>query len=657
MISIPVLERLSVNGYGLYPGSVSKPGLNTRFQPGLTLILGANGLGKSTLVLLLYRMCTGPNDIRGLGQGELGNRQFTISRISQRDQRSFAARVHDDAVNADASIAISFGDRTLEFTRSLRNLEITSLEVDGQPLMPNEDMFQQSILEATGLTVFSDWILILQYLVFNFEARRSLVWDRNAQRQLLRLLFLSPTESSTWLQLEREILQLDTRWRNLQAAVTKEEKTLDERVHGNRDSSNVKRRIDALSALQEVEEAQLESARERLPSIEADRDSARLEHLRAMEERESAYRNVEHVRLSQLQAAFPAYEDTAKYILSQILASETCLVCGSEVPHLAVELERRITGAECVICATPVDRPSAEPQGDISTAERALSAAEERRRLTDEQRKNVDLSCQQVLADIALLESSVSSRRNEIELLVRSLPPAEREVKERRTEFNVLRARAEMYKAELSQKRDQFDRYVQQVRAEISYRKDEIKSAFDRFAKDFLLESCSLSWTSYREQVGQSGDAIEFPAFEVDMTGTDFLSPVRRTGAEQVSESQREFIDLAFRMALVTVAGTGNRGTLVVDAPESSLDAVFSTRAARVLMRFAEPNRDNRLILTSNLVDGQLIPSILQLAQIDSVQDPRIVDLFTIAAPTAAIRDLGDEYEVALHRTFQGRTL
>ena len=43
---------------------------------------------------------------------------------------------------------------------------------------------------------------------------------------------------------------------------------------------------------------------------------------------------------------------------------------------------------------------------------------------------------------------------------------------------------------------------------------------------------------------------------------------------------------MSFRMALAEVAGVGGVTTLVMDAPESSLDAVFVERAAGVLGAF-----------------------------------------------------------------------
>lgn len=129
------------------------------------------------------------------------------------------------------------------------------------------------------------------------------------------------------------------------------------------------------------------------------------------------------------------------------------------------------------------------------------------------------------------------------------------------------------------------------------------------------------------------------------MSGTNFPSPVRRTGPDHVSESQREFIDLAFRMALMHVASASGCSSLVIDAPESSLDAVFVTRAADVLARFAHSSRCNRLITTSNLVEGELIPELLKKSSASGDRISRVLDLFKIAEPTAAIREMRGEYD------------
>lgn len=172
------------------------------------------------------------------------------------------------------------------------------------------------------------------------------------------------------------------------------------------------------------------------------------------------------------------------------------------------------------------------------------------------------------------------------------------------------------------------------------------------YAEEFLLDTCSLVWGSNVEQLGILGKGIRFSVFQIDMSGATTDAEVTRRTSESVSESQREFIDLAFRMALIKVAGSGGIGSLIMDAPESSLDAVFAPRAAAVLTGFATPESESRVIITSNLVDGRLIPTIAEKADIAGPDDARVVNLFDIATPTRALDQLRDQYMEALQRAF-----
>ncbi len=54
MVHFPILRQMQVDDFGLFPGSDEHaPGPRIDFQPGLTLVVGANGLGKTTLVTLI----------------------------------------------------------------------------------------------------------------------------------------------------------------------------------------------------------------------------------------------------------------------------------------------------------------------------------------------------------------------------------------------------------------------------------------------------------------------------------------------------------------------------------------------------------------------------------------------------------------------------
>lgn len=228
MINFPIINRLEVTNFALYPGDAGKGGLKVDFKPGLTLVIGANGLGKTTLINIVYRMLTGPFDISGLqGRGDLGSIDLKPSGLSTTGRSTFASRVADGAKEVTARLALTLGRHDVVIERRLSDLKLTLFQVGKKSHDTSEiENFQSEISRLVGVWSFGDWILLLRHIVFYFEDRRALVWDTSAQRQLLRFLFLPAKTAQKWSETERSILEMDSRARNLNAAVSREERTL-----------------------------------------------------------------------------------------------------------------------------------------------------------------------------------------------------------------------------------------------------------------------------------------------------------------------------------------------------------------------------------------------------------------------------------------------
>ena len=651
MIRFPLIQELSVDNYGLYPGSSSdRAGFTTSFLPGLTLILGANGLGKTTLVWLLDRMLCGPYDISGLNSGgRLGTRRLEARQI-HKTKRLFAQRVEDDAIAGEARLRFDLGHERITIARSLNDLALTAFSVDGTEFARDEEVYQSEIAALAGVWSFGDWILLLRHLTFYFEDRRALVWDPTAQTQICRLLFLPPETARQWTESERKILELDSQARNLGAAVRKQEQSLAEDEELKTAAPAVEAELSTLGNLQESDEEKRDQLDEATLALDRTRREARLALLTAEHERESALRALEHAKLLALQERFPTAAETARYILAQLFAEGTCLACGNEVLEVAESLESRIDRSRCVVCDTPIDRGDKEDAETKRLSEKRIAKYSEsldrtdrklttaRARLANREREYADFSQQ-----LDEIEAALAVRRTRMDTLIRRLPDQAQELRRRREEFAVLRRRVNSMKKELSARREAFADFIGKVKASIVKHAPQIRETFVGYAGEFLLEDCDLRWSVRARRVGQTGPTVDFPVFELDLASASHQSPVRRSGPDEVSESQREFIDLAFRMALMEAADPKSGATLVIDAPESSLDAVFVRRAAEVLARFGEPANDNRLVVTSNLTDGDLIPRLLGLCNIDTGEQ-RLIDLFEIAEPTAAVREHLAEY-------------
>ena len=652
MISLPLLQSLHVEGYGLYPGSEPGEGLKVDFKPGLTLVLGANGLGKTTLVTILFRLLTGPHDISALMTGsDLGTASLKLTGLRPKAKRTLANRVADGGVGATARLEFDIDNERVSIERSLRDLTLRSLKINSNQLPQSEATYQSEIVRLAGVSTFSDWILLLRYVIFFLERRRSLVWDPSAQRQLLRILFLDSAESERWMDREREILEADTRMRNLRAVTTREETILGEEESKTDTESSTRAELADLNQLQETDQASYDEILESLDQIIDNHESSRLRYFQLEQKRESSYRKLERHQLESIDANLPQPLESAKYLLAKLLTEDECLACGNEVPQVADSMKARIDDQLCIICGSGiVDRsdsgPSRHSTDDLAALEEEfrhinsefeaskdiLAAAEEDRRRAVEQSQE--------------LRAAISSRTRRISELITRLPQDELELKERRDELRALRANLDQLRRDLDSKREAFEEIVMDANAAVAEQSTKVQEAFENNAHRFLFENCRLVYSPNSTRLGQEGRSFEFPAFGLELEGSDFGMAVRRHGPDDVSESQREFIDLSFRMALAQVGTQGGVTSLVVDAPESSLDAVFVERAAEVLGEFARGDKDNRLVVTSN-ISGELVPKLLSRTLDSHDQDGRVVDLLTVAVPTAATTGLRHEYERA----------
>ena len=93
MIKFPVLNWLRIDDYALYPGKSTEPGLFADFTTNLNLVVGANGLGKSTLLTVAFRMLTGPFDIPGAARS--GDAGETAGECGRDDALCDPDRGHD----------------------------------------------------------------------------------------------------------------------------------------------------------------------------------------------------------------------------------------------------------------------------------------------------------------------------------------------------------------------------------------------------------------------------------------------------------------------------------------------------------------------------------------------------------------------------------
>jgi hypothetical protein len=368
---------------------------------------------------------------------------------------------------------------------------------------------------------------------------------------------------------------------------------------------------------------------------------------------EEAMRAVESMVESYFFSSFPSMPDAVKLLLTQLTSRGGCLVCGNESPSYPARFRTLAGKGVCPFCnddtakrssANPLRRVRAE---QVNSAESRLEELQDvRDRLDDqlaiaEQELVVHRDQQRVRFEKLL------KLQNELELLKMELPLDKREyeaeVGKLRPEGDALRDLGDR----LRSRRAAFEKILRRASKTIEMITARLSDRFSYYAGEFLAETCKLAWEPSKQRVGQEGEPFDFPSFTIYMTSAvSVASPTARQSEAAVSESQKEFIDLAFRMALFDVVTEGKVPVmLVIETPESSLDSVFVERAGQLLRKFASGGgrKKNTVIATSNLNRENMIRALLGLDEkpsgaTKSEVGKRIVNLLSIAAPNAALR-------------------
>ncbi len=671
MVRLPVLTNLRVQEYEMFPGKPTEKGISWSFQPGVTVVAGINGLGKTTLLTIILRSFTGPYDLSG--DGGTGALNVVLPEkpvlLSSQHTRFFQRRVSDGAERAKVTLSATIGDVAVTITRLLKDLSLEEFKVNEvaedlpHKKQLREEQFQARLTELIGLGNFVDVLLVLHHVVLFLENRPGALWDTNAQRQLLRALCLTQEDARRVADLERNLQSADSQARNIHTRITATEKRWRKVLREEAESEGV---IAELSAQQELLDADLKVADSldvALQELDDDRRDLRLAFERAKLEREEADGAIERLKYTKLLRHYPKMDDAALMVLSKIMAEEKCLVCNAVVPEKQENLELQIAKGNCPICGS---EPSAQvnivttQEFEQAKLDQEKQRVERARREETTQHERLKVAVHQHKETLARLEEvrrSIRIRTEKNQRLRTKLPDTITSKDHEKTLQSLRQEHSEWQRKRTIQLKTLRTLYAER-RNEITSKSEMLLDAFTRTIEMLLVEEARLVQVSsepdYMQAPGQISDRVEVPAYVAEMKAATRSTFVRRNDASEVSESQRELIDLAFRLALVDVFG--GSCTFVMETPEASLDGVAMERVGRALSAFAMRG-DNRLVVTSNLTNAGIITALFDGTDPESNRNTRmqrVLNLLEVAAPNRALLEEGERYSALLAESVAG---
>ena len=615
-IFLPELLSIDIKNYTLYPN-----GLNYTydFVKGVNLILGGNGMGKTTFVNIikfgligLYKKAT---DL---------TRTYKDRAIVKRllyPTNYFSARGDETMlVDGEAIVLLHFAIRNARFDvcRSLETGRLLSVTINGTCLIGDiiEEnryerldanaqkqyllySYEKSIEDYSNLT-FDDLVFFVNEILFFGENHNTVLWNdgidgrTDVQNELFNKYFNEPDLDRERQEMQRQAKYYDSLSRHrsedmrvLNKLVAKIYATSADNIETNSPTVDIvalKSQIEMIgedlgvirmkqaSHDNEISILQGEINRYSLLASRLDEDKKRIEREMNASMWETLHPHYDiFVKNIQMNHLCPMCSQEAEQLLEKVNEASThCFMCGNHI-HQA-------TNAELVSQFKAITSEHKSIYQSIVNKQRKVRALEDGLKQLDKDFREKDLQRRTLQQQLRELEYKRASLPEPDKL--QALDDERNRLEKEKNEFQQRSAECAAKAQELT------NRIEEEILSNVS----RFSAIFASYAELFLGVPCSLEYAKY----GDDESRRFYPVIN---------GKVRRQ-EESLSESQRFFVDHSFRMSILSFFYQ-SPSFYIVETPDSSLDLSYEKNAARVFLRFLK--KPNIIIVTSNLNNSSFV--------------------------------------------------
>ena len=651
-VYLPKLKRIRIINYSLYSEDI-----DYEFIEGLNLIVGGNGVGKTTFInILKYALI-------GLYKKQLDVKNYKgekrLTRESYKNSDSFfknrTKRLDSDKYGF---VELHFMINKVLFIvkRSLYEAKIIeanvikngfSTAIEGLPI--NQDSYKDYndaeknknnlqfnyetlVAKEANLSDFDDFIFFVNQILFFGESRENVLWNEDAQERLMNAFFNNPKYEKQRKDFEFEAKYQDSLARHKQEEIKAINRVIEQINGDNCDNTDIKKskisdEIDSLKRRQDsIEKKQAEVEKETKSYYKKTADLST-----TINQKEKEKEQYDSQRINRLWKDLnPKYEIFKKqYVINKI-----CPFCNSDLSNKNVNN----SSDECFFCHTKIS--------DISDGnEKITDLKHEISNLISERTKYEKL----IIENEKKLRKLDSEYRNlKIQLfdknnILRSLESNENENDNDDFSYQIMMNRINQLNKEKEEHQGKSEELLKNAseitkRIEDSLQKNtrNISNVFADFAGAFMKLPCCLTLESVKDKkVKDRVIKLFFPV----------IDNVARYDEEELSESQRFFVDYSFRMSILSFFYTTG-SFYICETPDSSLDISYEENAADIFIKYI--SFPNVLIMTTNLNNTSFIKTIL-----GKTQNKKILNLFKIGKVSEVqkrhdvLKKLSDELEDA----------
>lgn len=621
-IYLPELLSINIKNYTLYPNGLD---YTFDFVKGVNLILGGNGMGKTTFVNIIRF------GLIGLYKKQRDyTRTYKDKAIIKRQLYPwdfFSARKDERIIIKDEAMVIlsfKFNNTKFEVRRSLESGELLSVFVDGDALtgkILSEDKYEKlgkeaqseyllysyelAVLHFSNLS-FDDLIFFVNEILFFGESHKTVLWNDglegryDVQNELFNKYFNEPNLDVERQEAQRQARYYDSLSRhksedmrvitNLLNKLSRDKENVGVNK-GNRNEDDIIRlnnQLLEIKSLLEKVHASRNVISQDISQLQGEINSTSLKAAEVDKEKNQVEKALNTKLWEQLNPQYDVY-------MKNIQLNHLCPMCNQPDEELVRKAEQETT--RCFACNNEIhlteDKELTLRYKEILSIQKGLyqSIANKQRKIKaleteieelDHEFKNIDLKRRTIQQQIRELEYKSATTGQPVKLQALY------------DEYEKYSKEKEEYQKESVKYQTLEQSLTKQIENEILKNVSRFSAIFASYAENFLGVSCSLAYEKYDSTMRRF-----YPVIDGKL----------RRHEEALSESQRFFIDHSFRMSILTFFYQ-TPSFYIVETPDSSLDISYERNAANVFLRFLK--NPNSIIITSNLNNSSFVSHLIE---------------------------------------------
>lgn len=588
---LPKIKELHIRDYDLY-----KCPLDVTFSTKLNLVFGTNGLGKTTFLNIIQYSIVGPYS------GQIKSRNWKDQQKLKRPMLNkdyFKNRMSEHKEEADVTVVYNLGDDEYEVCHSLYEYRLKSVKVNGVDIKGENvnyetyekkyfgqtevdlekyliDKYHRKAEQSSCFPDINSFILMITEMMFFTEGREFTFWKQDMCKSILSK-FMPREKYFEYDEVQKLVKKYDSQARltSYKMSMVKDFLGDDFLEKVNKDSEysldhlqNINRQIDA-------SKARIDSLEQVILTNERQKKQNRIES-------EGVNRKILDIENKWYENIFPnEYQRMYnRYVPS--ISSGKCPFCGSEHLNVRLEIEK------CFYCSHKIK---------IKDKVNLDSLEIERKNLENESRRlqnNYDL----LKKEGDSLKVNLNQEEKELHSLIKQQQKIKQELDIKNNDnvakYQQLELEKQQYLQLLEKTKEREQALAREIDECIYGMFQEYKGIFKKYAYSFLGRDKEIEF----ELVGKAEEAF----FKFSLNGTE------RESEFALSESQRIFVDMAYRLA--TLEFFHRDSYFISETPDSTLDFMFEENAVITFSYFIDSG--NTVFMSANARSSRLINSLVE---------------------------------------------